>query len=511
MYAFGDSFDLYSAAADMWAGYWDSNPGGSYAGLTSPGRFNYLGSQASSVGAYEILRKDSGHNDAIHHITVAVTSPSISGTGRGFFINFMDAGTAQCSILFMQNGSIVLYSGNLNTNVTPGTILDTYTGAITVANQWYVFEFEVVINNTTGSWTIRKNGNTGTADHTLGSLNTRGGTSNNYANGIAIGAIDNWGPNQSIDDFLWRSDPSSVPWIGDVRCYTRLPASSVSSQFSVTGTATQELCGAYGNYSVGANTALYYPFIATANATINSIQLDCSGGGGGTGNYKFAIYSDNGGVPGTLLGTSVNVNNPPASLQTVAMATGVAVTNGTKYWIGQNQDFTIYQQSGGNTTATPFNVYQFASAFSSWPPASNPTTGQSVAGTNAKHFFINYTPAANWQGVCEPHQDGTTTYVFDSTVGDHDFYSIAARNSPAPPATTLLVTTRGFMQRSDAGSRQAAMQLKSGSTTVQSPSTQPTTGSFLWLWRADQTDPNTSAAWVPSAVDALQLGPIVIS
>ena len=94
-----------------------------------------------------------------------------------------------------------------------------------------------------------------------------------------------------------------------------------------------------------------------------------------------------------------------------------------------------------------------------------------------------------------------TTYVFDSTPGDADFYTIGSIAST--PATTLAVVTRGYMQKSDAGTRTAAVQIKSGGTTVASPTLVLTTSGFLWAWRMDLTDPATSAAWTAAAVNGV--------
>jgi hypothetical protein len=67
------------------------------------------------------------------------------------------------------------------------------------------------------------------------------------------------------------------------------------------------------------------------------------------------------------------------------------------------------------------------------------------------------------------------------------------------------------MQKSDAGTRTAAVQVKSGATTVASPTLTLTNTGFQWASRLDVTDPNTSAAWASAAVDALQVGPKVVA
>lgn len=343
MQAFGDGFGLYAAVGDAFSGYWDS---GSTSGVSLiTGRFT--GTQAlqvSSAGTIA-LTKSSGANDAVHHIVCAFRqTATLTGTTLGGYFQLVDGTTNQCAVVFRSDGAMLLASGG-----PTGTVLDTYTGAVTAANTWFAFEIEVVVNNTTGSWSIRKNGNTSN-DHTLGSLNTRGGTTNNYANKFSLGTSGAF--THQFADVLWRSDPTSVAFVGDIRCYTRMPASDASKQ---------------------------------------------------------------------------------------------------------------------------------------WTPNSGTT---------------NYTQ------VDEIHQDGTTSYVYDSTSGQGDFYTIGTL--AADPASVVCVTTRGFFEKSDAGTRGAAVQLKSGATTVTSTATLLST-SFGWLWRTDLTDPNTSAAWTAAHVDSVQIGPTVTS
>src|SRR4029077_1798674 len=61
-------------------------------------------------------------------------------------------------------------------------------------------------------------------------LNTRP-VANSYANRLTIGMQATVNASQ-FDDLLWRSDASSVPWVGDIRCFTRMPASDGSTQFA---------------------------------------------------------------------------------------------------------------------------------------------------------------------------------------------------------------------------------------------------------------------------------------
>jgi hypothetical protein len=230
---FGDGFDCYAAVADMLTGYWDSSANANITLVA--GRF--AGSQAVRLtnATSSTLIKSSGVNDTVHHFAVAFQQTvAISGTSLGIALQLQDGSTTQCSIAFKNNGDIVLASG-----APTGTVLATYAGAFTASNTWYHFEFEVVINNTTGSFKVRKNGNP-SDDHSTTSINTRGGTANNYANKLQIWA-QIASVTQLLDDLFWRSDASSVAWLGDIRCITRMPASDASVAWSRTPTSNTQM------------------------------------------------------------------------------------------------------------------------------------------------------------------------------------------------------------------------------------------------------------------------------
>src|SRR5215469_7025176 len=177
---FGDGWDLYASPADpvLNGSYWDTGTTTRY--VFQPGRFTGSRAiQSNTSGSW--LTKASNNNDTIHHFCLGwQQTAAISGTTLGFYIQLTDSATAQCSIVFRSDGAILLTSGG-----PTGTALATYTGAVTLSNQWFAFEIEVVINNTTGSFTVRTNGAT-SSSFTATGLNTRA-SANNYANKITMG------------------------------------------------------------------------------------------------------------------------------------------------------------------------------------------------------------------------------------------------------------------------------------------------------------------------------------
>jgi hypothetical protein len=419
----------------------------------------------------------------------------LSGTISGFYLQLCDGASGQCCIVFRSDGAVVLTSG------TPaGTTLATYTGAFAAA-AWTAFEFEVVINNTTGSFTVRKNGNTSN-DFTATSLNTRGGTANNYANRLQIGMQSASAPlgatnAHKVDDLLWRSDAVSVAWVGDVRCYTRMPSTTASAQFSVSPAVPALSTGAiFNNVSDPTGTSRYAPFTPGFSGAIGTAVVSFASAF--TGNLKGAIFADSAGLPGAVLGSANVLNNPVSGSNTITFSTPVAVTKGVQYWLGISHDVTAsVNYANVNTGRTSTTV-----AYASFPSAA-PGVG---AATSLMAITVNITPSSNAEFVNEAQQDGATSYVYDSTVGHQDFYNLAALSGT--PASTIAVTTRGFLEKSDAGTRNGAVQLKSGATTVASTSTALST-SWGWLWRTDTTDPNTGAAWTATGVNNAQIGPLV--
>jgi len=494
-WAFSESWEPYAATADTVAGYWDSGTTTQFT-LTA-GRFS--GSRAISMGTGSgglptALAKSSGTNDAVHHISLAILQgAALTGTTLGFAITFIDGATNQCSLVFRSDGALLLASGLPN-----GTVLATYTGAISAQSTWTQFEIEVVINNTSGSIAVRKNGSASN-DFFLGSLNTRPGT-NAYANKIAIGQFGSVNP-QQVDDLIWRSDASSVPWIGDVRIVARAPASDVAVQFSRSASSvTQTYPTATTTSSFTTNTTARYTQITpTYSGVLASVSISWSQA---TGNLKCAVFADNGsGGPGAIL---QNAGSAALTGGTVSFAVSVAVTKGVPIWFGFISDVAASISVTINSVSSALTQTQTGTSYAAFPQASPVTTSPS----QAYQTQITYATNVNWPFVAEPQQDAATSYVYSSNPGDADFYGLAALS--VTPQQVFGVTTRCFAQKSDAGARSGAVQLRSGGTTVQSTST-ALSSSWGWLWRTDVTDPNTGSAWTPTGVNNAQIGPTVVS
>ncbi len=502
-WAFGDSFDLYTGQNDP-VGYWDvAGAVTGTIGWLNPGRFP--GGRALQIyGGAGSLYKTSGANDTVHHFNVAYmqgSNASPGATNPGFYFQLIDGATNQCCVVFRQDGAIVLLSGN-----QLGTVLATYPNAFIQQYVWYAFEIEVIVNNTTGRFRVRRNGNPVDDFDSGAVLNTRGGTANNYANKILVSLNNTFGGNQNIDDFFWRSDPSSVPWIGDMRCVARAPGSNVSTQFTAAGVPTQTTGGYYTNS--GGSGVYYMQFTPSYSGSITGVTFNLASAI--TGHIKVAIYDTAGtsapNYPGNVIGTvSSIVTNPVQGANTVTFSPPISVTKGQIYWLAFSCD-TSFNFQAPQSNAGMLAMVNSSIAYATFP-LPNPT-GTFNTGYSVLNISIFYT-VTNYACVGEPQQDGLASYVSDSTPGDADFYGLAPMSSAAQ--SVIAVTTRGFMIKSDAGTRTAAVQVKSGSTTAASPTLVLTTSGWQWAWRTDMTDPNTGATWTPAAVESINIGPRVVA
>ena len=505
---FGDSFDTYNHVSDLIAGtYWDAwdiyhEPNLSFVS----GRFSNGKAIQTFTGYWY---KTSGSNDSIHHISMSVYIPEdqqfLFGTRQTFGFKLYDDSNIQCSLFFDESGNIQISSGD-NT----GSPIATYLYAIGYTKTWYNFEIEIVIHNTDGSIIIRKNGNT-VPDFTVTGINTRAGSSNNYANKIWLGVNPAYG--FCLDDFLWRSDPTIVPWVGDIRCYVRRPSSDVSVTWTPSSSSiiVQPVLGGVGSLSTGLGTpplVRYLSFTSPYDGVLDSIALSISTSS--TGTISSVIYASSNNSPtGSPIATATPVTNPSSGLCTFNFPTPLNVSRETAYWFAFQSTsnsisaFQIDSSSHDKAIYTYLETNDWSHSFPITDPTSlYPGTPFWIQAT------ITPTSGANAPMVCDMTVDGTLSYVSTTSVGAYDFYHVS--NISSVPSNIIGVVTRGFISKSDSGSRVATIQLKSGSTVVQA-SYPSLTVNWGWVWRADQVDPNTGSAWTASAVNNSQIGPILIS
>lgn len=126
----------------------------------------------------------------------------------------------------------------------------------------------------------------------------------------------------------------------------------------------------------------------------------------------------------------------------------------------------------------------------------------------AQKDFTPSTGTANWSLVNGTTYNEDSDYVSAATVGNKDLYDVA--DLSFTPVTIHAVQVNWRARKDDATARTVRANLKSGSTTQNGP-TETMAASYVSFRDLYLTDPNTSAAWTASAVNAVQIGPEVVS
>jgi hypothetical protein len=130
------------------------------------------------------------------------------------------------------------------------------------------------------------------------------------------------------------------------------------------------------------------------------------------------------------------------------------------------------------------------------PNGAGSTTGQTRGGTDS---------GANWSQVDEL-PPSLTDYVYSATAGTRDTYTL--ENLPAGTWAVNCCQVLAYAQNNDAGAGSLGLTVKSGATTNEATAQALVVGAQYYR-QLYETDPDTSAAWTTSAVNALEAGTTV--
>ncbi len=121
----------------------------------------------------------------------------------------------------------------------------------------------------------------------------------------------------------------------------------------------------------------------------------------------------------------------------------------------------------------------------------------------------DWTPSAgaNYETQDETQGDGDTTYVSESSVGDHDTYTFG---NISDTGTVIGVQTSMYARKDDAGTREIAAVIRSGGTDYDG-ATRALTTSYVVYWEVSEEDPATTAPWDITGVNAIEAGPKLIT
>lgn len=130
---------------------------------------------------------------------------------------------------------------------------------------------------------------------------------------------------------------------------------------------------------------------------------------------------------------------------------------------------------------------------------------------NQQSQWAPLTGTSNVAMIQENPEDGDTTYNSSATPGQQDFYSSTVA-LPGAPSQVFAVNTSSFARKDDAGTRQIANVIKSGTSTAQGATDTLNTGAAYTRYTDSfEVDPATSAAWSPAAAVAVEFGPLEVA
>ena len=498
---FCDGWDKYgglnsvsaNVAALLTAGEWTSTSGGGLA-IVAPLSVNGLALQFTNATTITKTLA-SNYSRLIGGFRFSSALLALGGIGLN------DGGANQCGITINTTGNIVLRNGNAFT----GTILATSTVSVT-ANSVHYLEFDISFGNSS-TVVIYLDGVAvigGSSGVNGNSLDTTA-TANNFANGITLGGTSTC--IIAIDDFYLLDTtgpaPLNAPLLTSPRIETQFPSSDGVVQFAVGASILGSSTPRSTPTSSGASTWRVHAYTPPRACTLNSIAF-LPAITNATPQFRPIVYADSAGAPGSLLGSGSTVVGMTANVPVVMpLSTPLSLSAGTQYWIGMMNDVTTGGSSLNSldgTSSDRTGTATFASGAPGTPPASLSNSVNVCMWGIITGLGVNYPQVAN-----NPPQ-GINAYVYDATVGHEDLYNFPALS--VTPSSIYAVAVKGNIAKSDAGAKTVSLRTKSSS--VDSAGGGGTslvpTASYTWLTSLFNTDPNTSAAWTLSALNAAQAG-----
>jgi hypothetical protein len=255
------------------------------------------------------------------------------------------------------------------------------------------------------------------------------------------------------------------------------------------GVATCKVDGVVVNTVTGANTR------ATANSWVNQVMI----GGGIASGQVYVVdpicYSSTGAVPNGFLGDKRFYTGFPSgngAVQQYAQNTTGFPAGSPAVKLG----YTLLDSNGNLQRVTTAGTLG----------ASAPTWNASVGGTTTSNtaVFTNIdVPASHdYNFVNEQGSDDDANYLSDATVNHEEGFTM-----PAIPSNVTGIIGAGIMLRSrkdDAGTRSLRTEYKSGATVADNGADLVQTTTWQNFPTFFPNDPNTSAAWNVSGINAAE-------
>jgi len=412
---------------------------------------------------------------------------------------FLDGSAGQCSLTLDVTGSISLRTGAYN-----GTVLSS--GGSVSANTTHYVEWDITIG-ASGAYQVWLDG----ASLFSGTGNTRGGTSNNYANSVGP-TITSTGSQvyMTVDDFYLFDSTGSAP------CNAPLLSNPiVETAFASADTATKQWTNGatvlgLDNNSTGAssissaNTVRVRAFTAPVNMTLNSISIMPAATNGGV-NLRPVVYATAATGAALLASGSPVTGVTNGAALTMPLTTPLSLTAGTSYAIGVMIDTGAIGFANADALT---GCSQGNATFASGAPGTLPTM---TAGQSSWQMWGNCTDAASdWPSVSNNPANDDLGYISSSTVGQEELFAFP--NLLNAPAAVHAVAYKARLKRSDSGTRTIDVRCNSNGTESAGTAAGVTPGpSFGWNANYLPSDPNTGLAWTGSGVNAATAGVEVAS
>ncbi len=173
------------------------------------------------------------------------------------------------------------------------------------------------------------------------------------------------------DATLALSTLYSITALGGPGGVTDLAGNPLATSHSSSFTTAAFISGIVGNTNDGTNPDPIGTWINTdrflcaTNLTAMSVNAKIAAV---TGRYKCAIYTDSGGSPARLLGSTIEVTNPITGWHNFPLPASVALTNGQFYWLAVWSDSVNAQVYSSGTGGT---IRWADATFGPWPDPIN--------------------------------------------------------------------------------------------------------------------------------------------
>jgi hypothetical protein len=483
----GDSFDIYGTTSDVALRY-ASASNYSLSSSGTPFNVGQILVCSASTNLQGIWETATNETTVYLSIRLKWASGSSDAT-KNLAVTLQDGSNNQVTVMWLGNGSISVRSGGIT-----GTLLGAspYSSQF-LLNTWDSWQIAFVINSSTGSVEVRKDGSNSDAFAAITNVNTQAGSGNSTVSGFTITAnSSNW----QIDDLWFNSASGASPtsWPGDVRFKQMVVSSGTQSQF--TPSPTQFRFGettTSNTRSISLNTLVTtQAFTANASGTVSNIVLSLNSGY--TGNAVMGLYDNtgSGGSPGALLASTNAISNPVSGNNTFTFSSPPAVTYNSTYYLALLSDTNCVANAG--TSSTCYSLSQSYSSGLPNPAGASSTSGNDIAATAT---IIPY----NWFLVSDATEDGDATYVYSSTVGQQDIYGFTSGELGVTPASILGANLYVFWKKSDSGTRTGTIGINAnGSGDTAEISNVGPSLSYTYAQKWLPTDP-TGAAWTVATLE----------